>query len=455
MQYRKMDLVLFDYENKNKDGDETFRVFVQASPEITQPVGNAEKVIIGKTLRQRLRLLEERLLVEDEIIELGTELGKMLFPGTMASYVDDNLKEMEAGTTLRIQLRISDFPLADMPWEYAYLPNPGMPPALNFLALNKRVSVVRYDTHGVKQAKSSKTLNPINKDARPSLIMLMADPNKPPEYPELRLEDERVKIEEALRSIENSLTPKFHSNVTIETLLDAVAGDMHVFHFAGHGKFEKDLGQNFRGMAGEGSLVIFDEDKSTPRLLSVGDLVMALNGTKVRLAVLGACETGRRDGESAWTGIAAALSLADIPAVVSMQYTINNQNAIYFSRAFYKSLAEHESVDAAVTAGRHAIYMRRSGDKKERDWGVPVLYLRADDSMAVIFPRMPDVSPTGNYQPDPMRSDPVGALSGYHSGTGDGNIQSTTPYTSRKCPNCGTENPAIAKFCMECQTRIS
>ena len=164
MQYRKMDLVLFDYEDVG--GKETFRVFVQNSPEINQPAGQAETVEIEKKLRQRLGLLETRQLDEDEIVGLGTDLGKMLFPGKMQSYVDDNLKEMDADTTLRIQLRINDFPLADLPWEYAYLPRPTMPQEINFLALDKRVSLVRYDIMDAKQAKSSKTLNPINKIGR-------------------------------------------------------------------------------------------------------------------------------------------------------------------------------------------------------------------------------------------------------------------------------------------------
>jgi hypothetical protein len=448
MQYRKMDLVLFDY--KNNEGEETFRVFVQKSPAIDQPLGQVKTVKIKKELRTRLGLLEKRQLNVDELIALGTELGEMLFPDTMKSYVDDNIKKMGAYATLRIQLRINDFPLADLPWEYAYIPRPEMPPEVNFLALDKRVSLVRYDKWDDK-VDSPPTFDPIAKDIRPRLITLMADPNRPPEYPLLKLEDERAKIEDALSTIEQMITSKFHSNVTFETLEDAIAGGMHVFHFAGHGTFEKEMGESFGSLKGKGSIVIFDDDKITPRALPVGDLVMLLRNTQVRLAVLGACETGRRDGESAWTGIAAALSSAEIPAVVSMQYTIQNKNAIAFSRAFYRTLAEHESVDAAVTAGRHAIYIR-STDKSERDWGVPVLYLRADDSLAVIFPRMPDVNPVGNYQPDQMRSDPAGALSGYHAGTGDGNIQSRAmPLTSKKCDNCGTENPLIAKFCMECQ----
>jgi hypothetical protein len=103
----------------------------------------------------------------------------------------------------------------------------------------------------------------------------------------------------------------------------------------------------------------------------------------VRLAVLGACEGGRRDQVNAWTGVVPALTRAGIPAVVGMQYKIRDKNAIVFSRRFYRALAAGQPIDAAVTDGRLAI-LNRSGDD-ERDWGVPVLYLRTGEG--VLFPR--------------------------------------------------------------------
>ena len=66
--------------------------------------------------------------------------------------------------------------------------------------------------------------------------------------------------------------------------------------------------------------------------------------------------------------------LAKIPAVVANQYRIEDKCAIVFSRQFYRALVGGLSIERAVAAGRLAAY---NADKEGRDWGVPVLYLRA------------------------------------------------------------------------------
>jgi CHAT domain-containing protein len=75
----------------------------------------------------------------------------------------------------------------------------------------------------------------------------------------------------------------------------------------------------------------------------------------VRLAVMGACEGGRRDQVSPWSGIASALTTVGVPAVLGMQYAIVDANAGAFTRRFYRALTLGQPVDAAVTDGRLAI----------------------------------------------------------------------------------------------------
>ena len=101
-----------------------------------------------------------------------------------------------------------------------------------------------------------------------------------------------------------------------------------------------------------------------------------LRGQGIRLAVLAGCNTGRRDGISVWSGIAPALVKAETPGVVANQYKITDKCAVAFSHQFYQALAGGLPIERAVTAGRIAAY---NADKTGRDWGVPVLYLRAAD----------------------------------------------------------------------------
>ena len=166
---------------------------------------------------------------------------------------------------------------------------------------------------------------------------------------------------------------EFFSEGRVIDLEEALTTGAHILHFAGHGEFVGEMGAEFGTQVGRGVLVLIGEEEGV-ELFPVEKLARNLVGRNIRLAVFGACETARRDQCNAWTGIAPALTRAGIPAVVAMQYTILDKRAIAFSQRFYRALAAGETIDAAVTDGRLAIFNR--SDFEERDWGVPVLYLR-------------------------------------------------------------------------------
>jgi membrane protease subunit (stomatin/prohibitin family) len=61
-----------------------------------------------------------------------------------------------------------------------------------------------------------------------------------------------------------------------------------------------------------------------------------------------------------------------------MQFSIRDDLAAAFMGAFYQVLAGGRTIDEAVARGRAAIRMKALGDNGDiRDWGAPVLYLRA------------------------------------------------------------------------------
>lgn len=178
-------------------------------------------------------------------------------------------------------------------------------------------------------------------------------------------------------------------------LEEAVMTGAHILHYAGHGDFLGEMGAKFGTQVGKGALVLVGEDGEA-ELFPVEKLARNLVGRNIRLAVFGACETARRDQLNAWTGVAPALTRAGIPAVVAMQYSVRDTNAIAFSRRFYRALAAGETIDAAVTDGRLAIFNR--SDMDERDWGVPVLYLRTPGGM--LFPKTePEAMPISKGVP--------------------------------------------------------
>jgi hypothetical protein len=228
------------------------------------------------------------------------------------------------------------------------------------------------------------------------LVSLMANP-KHEMYPDLQLAVEEKHIREALQEL-TDLHLEFFPEGTLKSLEDALALEPHIFHFAGHGEFRGELGAAFGSLEGAGAIILVGPN-GVPSPLSAEDLGLYLSGRSVRLAVLGACESGRRDRVNAWTGVVPAITRAGVPAVVGMQYKIKDKHAIAFSHRLFSALSQGHPIDAAVTDGRQAIYRLRGDD--EHAWGVPVLYLRTDpiEANSVLFP-LPQVIQAGNTWDD-------------------------------------------------------
>jgi hypothetical protein len=171
------------------------------------------------------------------------------------------------------------------------------------------------------------------------------------------------------------------TRVTPGDLNAAMQGDVHLFHFSGHGDFPiKGLGMAGMPSPGRGEIVL-DKGDGNAFLYSADDLADALQGRGVRLAFLNACNVGKRDSTHYFTGIAPALQDAGVPAVIGMQFKVRDDNAEVFSEVFYRVLAETNSVDRAVLEGRKQVFAnnKTSGETRpHRDWGTPVLYLRAE-----------------------------------------------------------------------------
>ena len=397
-------------------------MYVEASPNLDQGPDDAVLVRIPKDFRGKLRALEARILTAAEIQTLGESIGQMLFPESLQDAVSNNLNTIGSDLGLRIRLKLGRPALADIPWEYAWLET--LQP-VGFLAQNGRISMVRYE-----QVSGPKVdFTPLGEDSL-RLAALLADPKGSADYSELHLDVEEANLRNTLSTVPG-LISYFEPRATVDVLTKALATPpIHIFHFAGHGKFERTMGAKFKSFDGKGYVVLLDDAQHAWEF-PVDKLVANLQGCGVRLAVLGACESARQANQNAWTGIGPALAQIGIPAVIGMQYGIRNANATQFSKGFYRALAQGESVDWAMNRGRMAIN-NTSLDQDERDWAVPVLYLRmrAGETEAALFRRLARADSI-----TPPRRD-IGITS---------SVTATHP-----CPNCGTAVPAGRRFCDQC-----
>ena len=388
--YQNFTIVLTGYKGSPGNGkSESFYVRVENSPDGSyQEDKEVTNVEIPSGFRDSLRRLESRDLSIEELIELGEILSNLLLPLTSGAKALRSVRDfyhtsrgkLKPEHGLRIQIRAENAELGKIPWEYVYVPDPETPPSRRgregFLALDRKISIVRLENR-------SGHIENVAREKDDLRVAVMLSDGDGTDWPILNLDQEEVHILQALEGVDgveiNVLRPG-----TLTQFEDLVSSSerTEIFHFSGHGKFVEEMGDEPGSVNGYGSLILAGEN-GKPFELEAQNLARELNGRGVRLAVLGACEAAESDIESPWSGVASALVREKIPAVVGMRYTIRDISAIAFSRRFYQALAAGKSIDSAVSEGRMGIYQRAGSS--DRDWGVPVVYVRNDNP--VLFPK--------------------------------------------------------------------
>lgn len=370
---------------------------------LTAPeVGESDPVTVPyryDELEELLYDLERKRIDIAALIDLGHRLaGRLLPPGQIRELFLRAYQQAGLAGGVRLRLLIRETHLAQLPWEYAYLkliPR-GPDEVRHFLALNPQVSIVRHEALPQPQP----ALAPLEPGPL-RMVAAMANVNAPG-YARLNLQRERKFIEEALAAVPEAgirvTWEAFLEDTTVDRLKLALQTKPALFHFAGHGVMEDEPAGSGTGRGAahkkgrppvrrpatpHGAIVLAAGAESRPPVhFPAGQLAAVLQQAGVRIAVLGACYSGRQDGLNPWTGVAPALISVGIPAVVAMQYEVLDEAAIAFNRMFYVSLANGVSIDEAVSAGRLAMWTAARRDEVE--WGGPVLYLRALDG--VLFP---------------------------------------------------------------------
>lgn len=390
MKYRNFDIELYEYEQQDNSEDdlellsvrvtnESFSVRVTNSPAGDQSPSQAERMTLPPELRTETRHLRQRQATLDKMIEYGEALANCLLPPNLRQKFFESMRLLKEDEALRLRLKFDAWQLVDLPWEYLFVPSTtikGIGKEVDgFLALDRRISIVRYEY-------TDHPIIPLNlgEDASMRQLVLLSNPS---DTGLLDLELESKSISETLQSITN-LTLEFLIDPTIEILQEVLDRPTHIFHFAGHGVFEKNLGVTPGSYEGRGYLILCDS-AGMANLFPADKLALNLVRCGVRLAFLNAAESATRGSSYRLSGVASALVYAGIPAVIGLNGAVTDQSALRFSKAFYRTLAAGNAVDAAVTNGRLAIFNQSEGDNI--DWGIPVLYLRTDDS--TIFPIHP------------------------------------------------------------------
>ena len=295
---------------------------------------------------------------------VGAALFQALFSGLSASLLERSrgIVATRPDGGLRIKLRLDpevagQMELARLPWELLY-----DPVARQYLARgDRRLALVRFlDAPQPVELPSFE----------PPLRILVARA-QPPGLPRLELATETDLIVKSWERVRGTSVTVL-DGVTLANLRDEVLRSRsHVLHFMGHGIFTAS--QN------EGALLFADPNGTAAQAVGGRALALHLADLDLRLVVLNSCQSARLPlgpQPDAFAGVAAALVLSGIPAVVAMQFPISDAAAIAFSRRFYRRLACGDAVDTAMSEARREM---GAAPTAAPEWATPVLYMRTPD----------------------------------------------------------------------------
>jgi hypothetical protein len=338
---------------------------------ISSPAGEAQEVMVwpldALALEGYLDKLQIALLQsggirrrvpsaqQQAVEEFGEVLFDTLLTGDIRSLYDVSRRmSLQEGRGLRLKIRVEAPELAALPWEFLYDPRLG-----EFVCLSRHTPIVRY-------IEIAQPVYPLTVTPPLRILGMVASPE---DLRALDVEREKLRLERAVAGLQSLdlVSLVWLEGQTWRDLQQVMrAGPWHVFHFIGHGQYDRHTD--------EGLVCLADEQGRTSTLSATQLGRLLADHQSLRLVLLNSCEGGFSGDRDIFSSAATILVRRGIPAVVAMQREITDDAAIEFTRAFYEALSDGLAVDAAVAEARKAMSLAVNNTV---EWGVPVLYMRA------------------------------------------------------------------------------
>jgi hypothetical protein len=284
--------------------------------------------------------------------EIGANLFGIVFHGeSLVRFRESRRLAAERGNGLRIVLRAG--PGADLlPWELLY-DNEWR----RFLALDPSTPVVRCIEMPVREAPP-KLRGPLR------MVVAVATPAGLAAIDAAReLRDLSMALDRFVSAGVLELVPLL--DASLGGIRCALAdGDVHIFHYIGHGSRLADGGGVLELAGADGSPSARTGDE-------LGAILTSAPG--LRLVVLNSCHGAATAEDDPFAAPAAALVRAGVPAVLAMRHAVDDRAAIELSRAFYAELIDGAGVEQAISTARAVLFAR--DDEVAADWPTAALYL--------------------------------------------------------------------------------
>ena len=282
-------------------------------------------------------------------LDLGRTLARSVLAPALTQWYESYQVARERKRGLRLRLHIDSWDLTRLPWELLYDAR-----RREFMVFDPLVSLVRY----LRLHAPPPTIR------QGQTLRVLAVSASPRDQMRLDWEREVGMLERSLAELTEAgqveIIPCPHT--TYERLHVALMESApDVVHYIGHGHYDHERST--------GMLILEDaQGQSAP--LGAPEAARMLRRYGVNLVVLNACDSAR----GTWAGLAPSLVRAEIPAVVAMQWPVEDRAAVRFSHAFYRALFRGRTIDECVCEAR----VGASGSGADpNDWAAPVLFLRS------------------------------------------------------------------------------
>lgn len=403
----------------------------------------------------------------DTMSVIGSHLYSALFPGDIdkafrALWGQRNI--LEDPPTLRIVLEFRDDAawLAEMPWEFLYLPDaPGEIEGF-FLCAQKRVILTRAAQLVPRERKQPRADDPIR------ILVILAQPSG-----EFEVSAKLVGVLDSLcKANPGQLELRTHIGVGRTAgvpgpsrkdlacwIADAeFAPD--IVHFLGHGMYE----HNNQPRLEKGKLALVDEQTGAADWCSDKDFADLFDPALLpKLVFLHACETGTTASYRGFKGLALSLIKRGIPNVVAMQYPVENAIANSFAKTFYEAALGGAPIDAAVQAGRQELGTGLTklstqlkpdgggGNYSNRRFGSPIVFVQAWQGLSVFGRALGAATPAERDDTSPNSlSCPYPTCQKFHKSTSRFCDQGFGPLVV--CASCKRLMTGDARVCGQCGT---
>jgi hypothetical protein len=334
--------------------EETLSLRLLASP-MGQWFGEA-KLEKQSPVYELSELFHQRKITALQVEQLGNLLYESIFPEKLerifaASLANPNIR-------IRLRLWLVSPTLERIPWELLRHPK------RDFLALDFHTPIVRHWPE----------YPPMTASQLPGSLKGVIATAAPHDLLPLNAEKEQEQIVSALKPLikQQQLCVEMLPHAKRLDLLQALNKQAHFLHFIGHGWYDEETRN--------GGIALESETGQADFIHS--DLLRDFFiGSPTRLIMLAACET-QPTATATQTIIQATGS-----AVIGNQTQILDSSAVIFSQILYEKLAEHHSLEEAVSDARKAL---KISSPIPGEWAAPVLsmgfqvgdfhlLLRADD----------------------------------------------------------------------------